>query len=410
MYTRIQISENDIQLQNSYGGRWVFWLITLFGFVLLAVGSLLSLASLDGDPESLYSLAIGLILSTIGFVAFYTGLRSPARGFLDQTTFQRGGNALIQTQALRSSESCTVPVETWQSVVMRAVPGNQNQSNSLQALFLKLSDGSYFWLASSTSLEKLEELQKALSDYSGCDLSHAEETRTASFEPRVTSPQRGLNRPAWQATRSGASKVISNYKSSYNWLGMQPIRTTLFMKFMTFLIILFFLLVPGVIGLQQWAANPESAPSILFMLGAGIFGFFWYSIIFLVILLQLKRVQMANRSDALLVRVDFRWLPFFKRELIIPVGNIQALPVHRVEDSHWQLSLVLNEKISMSFWTRLILGLAYKPGPPGTGLLLANEAITLIDIPAYIKESQGPGPGDIMELRRRLLEGLAQLA
>ena len=414
MRTKIKITNTSILLQNSYGGRFVFWILILVGLVLSGMGALLCLANFDQDPESLYWLAIGLVMSTIGIVAIYTGLRSPARGFLDQVEFQQTEQALKQSQALRPGESCTVPVDTWRSCVLREVPGTGGQnSTALWALFLNLNDDSYFWLASAKNKTELQALHKALSSLSGKQLPLHPNTPTTTDQSAPTNnpdqsfaQEHTLPASACQATASLPSRVRLQTRGQATWLSLAPIQTTFPMKAMALFILLFFLLVPGVLVLQQASASPDGRIAPLFWLSGSIFAIFWYSVILLVVLLQLKRVQIANRGSALLVRVDFRGLPFLKRELHIDVHNIAAVPVHRVEESHWQLALHLKESIPLSLLTRLLLGLAYKPGPPGGSLLLAGKRITLVDLPAYVRSSRGPGPGDVQELRRRLLEGL----
>lgn len=376
---------------------------------MLGTGSLISLAHANSDPESIYMFAVGLVIDMLGFVAFYTGLRSPARGFLDTIELLTGNAALLQTQALRPTQALKIPTENWQSLHLHASPTNKNSSRqALRSLFLKLNDNSYFWLAGSTNSQKLQQLEQALMKYAGRELP-VYTSHQADIHLDRRPDENGRSRLAGLSylLRETSQEWVKIARKAQNiWYSLKPPHNTLIMKFMVILIILFFFLVPGMIVLQAWVSTKPGEVPIGFIIGGSSFYIFWYSILSMIVLMQLKRIQLCFRHNHLVVRVDFRWLPFFRRELKIPFATIQGVPVHRVEECYWQLNLDLSENMPMNLSTRLLLGLTHKPGPPGSRLLLAGHSITLFEIPAYYKKETGPGLADLLNMRQRILESI----
>lgn len=205
----------------------------------------------------------------------------------------------------------------------------QNRSYPTYQVFLVKKDGSHFWLDTFLNQKNIKIFVESLYDYCGlaihdyCGFSldqDAREKYANEYSDPIPPPSKFI---VIEETEKGKKINIKKKKSLF----MFVLISIVFLLFFTAPILVFF---------------AGGNPGIFFIIFFVIFGLFWYSILFFIVSIMMKRYTLYLKYNELVLDIGFKlgFIDKFWGSVInIPRDKIKYVRVHRLDESSFWLAV-----------------------------------------------------------------------
>ncbi|MEQ9366404.1 MAG: hypothetical protein RIF32_19340 [Leptospirales bacterium] len=361
----------------STGAGCLLVIMGLFTGVFLLIG--MSLVVLVED----WSLkAMGAFAAVIGGVGVYSVIGHWKRDCRRAMFFDSRAREFRLQSALTNQQDFIVAYDRMDRLHMYRLHRSGSDSTTrytVYVLALVLNDGSELALESGGSAESIAELARRLADSTGLGVTSPAELKFTVPETRETTrPPPGAPRFATTASPHVRERSTTEGRE----VRVATAKMTTSAKVINALVLGLFLAVPVFILAQSF--------DLIFTIFAGLFVILFYSVVVLVILMQLRRFAVLLSRDRLVVRIEFP-LPLLKalnQSIEIPAGQIQAVQINLSEEGHFWLALSVSPEFELPQVSQFLANI----GPYAKGLRTGpgdERRLSLWEINAF----QAPGAG-----------------
>lgn len=376
--------------------------------VLLVIGTIGSLTGLvkllavtwSVSSSFLFALAF-LLVGLICLLGFLARSKTEERYSLtiegDSVRFEREGRAI---QFAR---------QDFTAVELQHDP-NGRAKVPTYALFLRRADGSYFWLMSSTIVQRFQPWFNALAaalqcpgvNATGRDLPELTGiTMAAPVSPSPAHPAQFETKKLWAKLGQGKTGELLLLQSPMNWIG----RTILSLAAVLFV---------GVPAGFLYLLISETGPDGI-SLGAIPFLAIFISLALLIFVIATKRFEVELRMDQIRAKISLgpailaQLLPqIFTRERIIPRAEIVQVRVDRLVAGNYRLVLVRKNSPG-SQPVPLLDKLFFRTGiyaPPQRVPADPGDTVELWELEGWNKIANGPVLEDLLFLEKHIQDRL----
>ncbi|MCR9143250.1 MAG: hypothetical protein NXI24_13425 [bacterium] len=304
-------------------------LITGF-FLLVGIGLVLG-------AEDWGLRGMGLFAGIIGAVGIYSAIAHWKRDYRVTIFFDRRTEEFHLQAALTKQEPFVVSYDRFDRLHMYRTYRSSSGSDSttrykIYILALVLKDGSELDLESGGDATAIAELARQLAEFTGLGVTSQAELELTIPATRNYAAGESAGR-GFAATATASSSVRESATPEGREFRLNTTQMTTGAKIINVLVLALFLAVPMFIFMQ--------ADVIFFQIFAGLFVIMFYSVIALVVLMQLRRFAVVLNRSRLLVRIEFPvpGVSAFNQEIEIPATQIEAVQINLSEEGHFWLAL-----------------------------------------------------------------------
>ena len=328
---------------------------------------------------------MGIFAAVIGGVGVYAAVGNWKRDYRQSMFFDRRTEEFLMQSSVTGQEDFRVSFSQADRLHLyrvrrRSSGGDSSTRYTVYLLALVLHDGSELVIDSGGNGEKMAQLARQLAEFTGFGVSSQ-----AELELSIPPSRSGSAGPS-SSDRFGAPALApSAYVSETSVADGREIRLrmpgmTTGAKLINVLVLGLFLAAPIFIFMQAF--------DIFFMVFAGLFIVIFYSVVALVILMQLRGFAIVVSRSRLLVRIEFRapGLSALNQEIEIPADQIEAVQINLSEEGHFWLALCVGPDFELPTVSQFLANV----GPYSKGLQTgpgAERRLALWEINAF----QAPG-------------------
>lgn len=264
--------------------------------------------------------------------------------------------------------------------------------HAVYILAIVLRDGSELNVDQSGNATNIEGLARSIADFAGFGVTSQSELAISVVAPPSSAPATG-NESARRAALSSSKFVRESITQDGRELRLLTGRMSRGAKIVNTIVLGLFFAAPLLIFSQPLLEMINTtdggdmfAGDIIFMVFAGLFIFAFYSVVILVILMQLKTYSLIINRSRMLVRIEFR-APFFRRlnqEIEIPASQIGGVQINLSEEGHFWLALSVGPDFQLPMVSQFLANVGpYARGIRTGGADDQRRRISLWDINAF---------------------------
>ncbi len=342
----------------------------------------LALAAFAGD----WSLkAMGIFSAVIGGVGVYAAIGNWKRDYRQSMFFDRRAEEFLMQSSVTNQEDFRVPFQRVDRLHLYRVHRRSSGSDSttrytVYLLALVLHDGSELVIDSGGDGNSMAELARQVAEFTGFGVTSQSELEltipaSRSGSPGVSSSDR-FGAPALAPSANVRESSVAEGRE----IRLQMPGMSTGAKIINVLVLGLFLAVPVFIFMQAF--------DIFFMIFSGLFIIMFYSVVALVILMQLRGFAIIVNRSRLLVRIEFRapGLSALNQEIEIPADQIEAVQINLSEEGHFWLAVCVGAGFELPTVSQFLANV----GPYSKGLQTGpgeERRLSLWEINAF----QAPG-------------------
>lgn len=400
MNTTYKLIDQNFHVESKWGSAWVFYLITFIGFIISIVAIPVLLSFIVTGQTDVFGILISMLASAMGLIFFWTGLRSPAKGHAENITFSNSEQKIKIVCNKQKDRTIVLEYSDIHGLhIAKRVSssGSSNNHHTVFMLFLVLSSGAVFWLASTNKSRKwIDDFLTELRDYCSIALNEItlsdidfESHRKSRFNQELIAIENPypVKFASKKYTNNGVQ--IRLKRSSPGFSG----------GIIVFLILFIFLTAPLIPFISTFS-EPEHI-SILFVIFGSMFATIWYVIVSIVILFYLRQKIIIPRGNGLFIQLHFMILVFLNRTIEISGNDIAGILIHRLEEGHCVLAIHLKKPMQSTLgWL-----LSKNPGPVSlTDVFRQNHrnVFPIARAEGWNLPGSGPLIEDLFELKSNL--------
>ena len=335
MANKYQIENGLFVFERKPDNGCVYFLFSFIG-VFLITGGCIGLIYLIAahNPLSIKDIFV-LVLFFVGFLFLWTSVNSPAKGFYERIEFDNKAKILRFIPSSLRGKSYDIPYGVIAALTMNESlqsNGSSKSSKYSYQIFVVRTDGSTLWISTFFGKSDCESAINELSEYTGFTVQDTKD----GIEKKAKHPYKNTGK----ATVDQHSEFIKIKTlpdgSSIELEGLAPKGITKIVLIVFFACMLCF---PALIF--YYSGVLEDAIFTAF----GIFFFiFFYGILFIVLLSQVKRYVVKVNSESIEVRMVVPLATFLSTRITVSREDIYAVRLNRAEEGHFRLIVAAKKR------------------------------------------------------------------